>query len=149
MKEDELEPIFASAAELAESLELVSGEWIHYLPTSAGFLYGQPLTVSVATGTDGEEAAPPPSEAELAVVMRILAHLPKVLKTAGSALREARPELKPEDVTDAVEIWLNREVREDRGPNHWSLVLPVEGLESFGVFVDFDDLTVLEVWSGE
>jgi hypothetical protein len=124
------------------------GEWRAYLPESVGTFLGQPLVVAVTTASDDTAAPSPPTKSELQLCLRILSHLRDILRSAETSLLSYRPEFSTESVSEAVEIWLHREVRADRGEGHWSLLVPIESAVGYGIYIDFDDLTPVEVWGG-
>lgn len=118
-----------------------------FLPTPDGYVaplpavfLGQPLRIVIANDPLSTDPPTPPTPEDLALAERIAAHLDTLLPQAEAAIHSHLP--APPTVTSA-SIWIYILVREDEGPNRWTL----EVIHGPTTNIEFDDLTYTEIWS--
>jgi hypothetical protein len=124
--------------------------WRHELPSEYRF-FGQRIAINIET-----RACPSSSEAPLAIATEtdllrvILTNFSEVLATSEreyTAYNSDYPELYGK--VSEPRVWICREFQEREGPKLWTLSCGISDAPDWTIFVEFRELTFLEIWSGD
>jgi hypothetical protein len=124
--------------------------WRHELPASYRF-FGQPISVTIETQSfPTTDLAPRPTPAEVYLARQILAGFSGVLATAAReyvAYNVDVPGLL--EKVHEPRIWICREFQATDGPGRWALTSGIVNAPDWTIFIEFCELTFLEIWSGD
>ncbi|MBA4292425.1 hypothetical protein C0431_05595 [bacterium] len=113
--------------------------------------FGQPVSLVLQTMPIPRPEILPPSEEMKSLVFLVLGSIEGVLTLARSHFEEYHAE-GLSVATGSVahpHIWIYQDNLEEDGPGRWTFVVESNMNPDYGTHIEFDGLTVVDVWGGD